>query len=231
MTQTMVEVERIESENQSRYAELFSEPSCDALKLFLNAGKQKSQTAQWMANRLYGWHRGTQAHSTNGNDSFWIAHLFELSEENKKESSLWVVENGLAGYLEGITHQGFDLVGLLKKMGALEGVHSTNNGYIALSHPRIKDLAKVLKISDNELADCAENIILWCLNEGYLVREAKTTFSASTPFLLSEAEVLARTYLDASRRSDLDYLFSKARVNDLTGNKSSLGEPITYRRI
>ena len=146
-----------------KFTELMSEPNSAALRLFLAVGKEKSPTAQWMANYVYD-HRSP--HNCYKNDSFCVAHSFDLDERKKKQSGLWVIENAMSGYYESVTHGGFRLSTLLEKIGAMDHPVS-QEGYAALDHMRIKKIASALEVTAEDLAASAENVVNWCLGKGY----------------------------------------------------------------
>ncbi len=197
------------SSDLQKFTELMSHPDCGALRLFLAIGREQSPTAQWMADYKY---RYRPDHNCYKNDSFCIAQHFGLDEVRKKESGLWVVENGMGGYYEPVTHGGFRLSDLLHQMGAMD-YPVFGEGYIALSHDRIRKIVDKLGINNKELANSAENVINWCLGEAYKVEGAKSTFSASTYININQAEELARVYLPEERQRTLDSLFDEARRN------------------
>ncbi len=209
----MAEEVGLEGPNLQQFTKLMSRPNYGTLRLFLAIGEEKSPTAQWMADFKYSDRAG---HTCYRNDSFCVAHLFDLDSGRKRESSKWVIENGMGSYFEPVTHGGFRLSDLLCKMGAMESPVS-GDGYVALGHDRIVKMAEALGVTNDELAGCAENVVKWILNEGYKVDDAETTFSAGTPLRMSQAEKLERSYLSQERQELLRPLFIKARVNEREG--------------
>jgi hypothetical protein len=195
------------------FTELMSEPDCGALRLFLAIGEEKSTTAQWMADFRYD-HRS--AHSCYRNDSFCLAQLFDLDDQRKKESRLWVIENGLAGYYEAITHAGFNMNSVLFGMG-VEAHLPEGHNYHQLQQDQIRGIAKIFGFGDEDLAGAAENVVNWILKRGYNV-EVQTSVCADSPLPLFEAEELARTYLSRQKQGELGSFFDKAIANKREGN-------------
>jgi hypothetical protein len=191
--------------------ELIKEPNPGALSLFLLTGQEKSSTAQWMANFVYD-HR--PAHSRYKNDCFYIAHSFDLDPVKKKESGLWVIENSMGGYYDSTTHGGFDLTGLLCRMGAMDNpVRSPEGHNVALAHHRIRKMASVFGTTEGELADAAENVIKGCLIQGYGIRGLESTYDVGGSLVFEQLQELRTYYLSADRRAALELYFTQARAN------------------
>lgn len=198
-----------------KFTELMSEPNSASLRLFLAIGKEKSATAQWMANYVYD-HR--PPHNCYKNDSFCIAHSFDLEPGKKKQAGLWVIENAMAGYYESVTHGGFRLSSLLEKMGAMDYPIS-QEGYAALSHYRIKKMASALEVTTEDLAASAENVVNWCLGKGYKVERLQSTVSADSYISVNQAEELVRFYVPEFRQGSFHSRFEEARKNARDTNK------------
>jgi hypothetical protein len=199
----------LSSSDLQKVTGLMSEPNGLALRLFLAIGEEKSPTAQWMAEQEYA---NRPPHTCYRNDSFCIAHLFGLSDEKKAESAAWVIENGIGGYYETITHAGFELSELLHVLGAMpEPVIARS--YSALRDDRIRRMATVLGVPDRTVEDAAENVIRWSLVQGYGVECITTTFSADSPIDIAEAERLASAYLPREKQQELRRAFDEARRN------------------
>ena len=209
------------------FTELMSSPNCGSLRLFHAIGKEKSATAQCIDDYEY---EHINDHNCYKNLCFCIAHLFDLSEERKRQSGLGVIENAMAGYFEPVTHGRFRLNDLLLKMGALEYPVSDNDGYAALTHRRIKKMADKLQTRDEDLALCALNVINWSLGQAYKVEGLESTFCASTCIDVNQAEDLAREYLAIEGKLSLGSKFSEARKN-LANRNVKYGQIMYKERI
>ncbi|MFA6460694.1 MAG: hypothetical protein WCV90_00370 [Candidatus Woesearchaeota archaeon] len=202
---------RLNGPNLNALTEMMASPDEGALRLFALTGHEKSPTAQWMANYEYD-HR--PPHSRYKNDCFCIAHLFDLDPAKKKESGLWVIENSMGGYYDSITQGGFDLTGLLCKMGAMDDpVRSPEGHNVALAFHRITKMVESFKITKRELADAAENVIKGCLNQGYGIKEIESTYWVGGSLVFEQLQQLRDGYLPASRRDALEPYFTQARAN------------------
>ncbi len=192
-----------------KFTHLMSEPNCASLRLFLAIGKEKSPTAQWMANYVYDHRAG---HNCYKNDSFCIAQHFDLDEGKKKQAGLWVIENAMAGYYESVTHGGFRLSNLLEQMGAMDYPVS-KEGYAALDHLRIKKMASAFGVTAEDLAASAESVVNWCLGKGYKVEGLQSTISADTFISVDQAGELVRVYVPELRQRSFSYRLEEARKN------------------
>jgi hypothetical protein len=214
------------SSDLAKITKVMQEPNYAALRLFLAIGAEKSSTAQWMADRKY---HERPDHNCYKNDSFCIAHLFELDSKRKRECTLWLIENSMAGYYEPVTHSGFRLSDMLYDMGAIDHPLS-GGGYLALRLDRILTMANHFQISNKEIEDCAENVIKWSLNRGYAV-ETETSFSASSALGLNEIERVAKMYLPHDRQKSLLPLYAVARENLRDPEKTGVLSRITPKRV
>jgi hypothetical protein len=120
-----------------------------------------------------------------------------LNDAKKKDSTLRLLENSMAGYFEPITHYKFRLSDLLVNLGALETpIAIPKKGmYVALEDRKIRKIAETFNIKAKELADCAETVCKWSLRRGYKIEEVKSSFSASSALHADEIERLAKVYL------------------------------------
>jgi hypothetical protein len=170
-----------------------SDPSYDNLRLLLAAGLHESRQAVFMADQLF---NADSDHACYNNDSFCIAYLFGLDDPRKHAATLRVIENGMAGYYEGVTHNGFYLSDLLINLRAMTPIGQPNL-YCHLKEKRIRGIAKALAISNSELAECAEKVCRWSFATGYglYIDSSLYDFQADSPLHISRLEMIADAYL------------------------------------
>ena len=195
---------RLSTSDLEKLSILMSHPNETSLRLFLAVGAEESSVAQWMAQVCYA-RQGS--HSCYLNDSFCIAHLFNLEEDKKRESSLNMLKNSIAGYFEPVTHGGFRLADLLEKYRVTE--HHFNippekeHDYYRLSYKRIKKIAQVFKCSDEDLEHLAEDVCKWALNTTFGVDNLEYSFSASSPPKTQMLRTIARSYISQPKLSEI----------------------------
>jgi len=189
---------------------LLKTPNSAALRMFLAIGAQHSPAAVWMAEQI--WNNEFPLHTCYHNDRFAIAYHFDLDAYRKKESTLNLLKNAMAGYFEARTHSGFRLSDLLCSLGAMDDPITTEE-YVALREDKVRKIAHKLGINELELAHCAEEVCNWGLVEGYHV-EGKSSFHASTPLEFGQIERLADTYIPRDRfENEFRTKFERARKN------------------
>ena len=201
----------LKSSDLQKVLKFMSIPSFKALQFFLSIGEEKSPTAQFMANYKY---EDTGSHPSYRSDSFCIAQYFDLDKVKKKESSLWIIENAMAGYYDHITREGFKLTNLLSKMQAMDDNFKSKDKRLALNYHRINKLANGLNLTGEDLCESASNVINWCLVRGYRVQTSfEDKFGASVPFDIVQAEGLSKEYLSLDRQELLEPFFEEAKDN------------------
>ncbi|MCK4670833.1 MAG: hypothetical protein KAT43_06530 [Nanoarchaeota archaeon] len=208
----------LSTDNLQKVTEIMTRPFITALRLFVALGAEQSETAQWMALHKYE-HPGSPHNSFN-NDRFYIAHRFGLDDDKKRASARALIINGMAGYYEPKTHGGFRLSDYLCELGIIEkpdyNLGPKEGLYAFLGKNRIRKIAEKFGFTDDELADCAEEVCEWSFKKIYpetrdILDDMGPNFSlnGNTILLIRQLSSLAQTFLSGER---LDAM--RTRISD-----------------
>ena len=93
--------------------EHFNKPDVNAIRTLMNADAYGSEQARAIAKRYYDSRAGC-SHPCYHNDAAYVGLSFDLGPEVTHDSVVFLIENGMAGYFEEITHDEFELFRLLR---------------------------------------------------------------------------------------------------------------------
>lgn len=194
----------VSDELLGRIKEALGKPSIEGLKFYEQIGVTDSEEARQTADWIYD--HGLPAHTCYENDRFYIAHRFNLSAEKKKESTLRLIINGMVGYFEPTTHQGFSLGNYLMQNRAIRPKKDKTE-YQFLEDDEIRGIAIAFGISHEELEKCAYIACEFGLGKGYNASKPKSenqdAICASTKINSNVIQHLAETYLSDGRKDEI----------------------------
>jgi len=149
-------------------------------------------------------------HSCYANDTAFLMWRFGLNKDNW--AGLRVVENGMAGFFEPITHNRFKLGELLTtKFGVREFPVTTE--YLSLGMPLLRELQEKLGLSTDHMVDCANRVCLWSIDS--LHGEALLTADERKYGLSSGGSTLYRPSIQALSDSYLPDTPHARRITEL----------------